>query len=850
MPIGEWFKVKIATHLLQPLYNRRSPGRPWHPAGAVSEARLDDTGSLLTARLAGARLDVSVVTPRIMKIIVSFDSVRPTPYYNGEYFSYAVAKGAALPLVLKEDDQRFELKSAGSGNGLSLALAKATGRIEVRDASGAVIAQAGCASAGDWVSLEAQTPRPVRWLGFGQKTGGLFKNGRHYTMWNTDFADMMKDSDPLYQSCPLAIFLTETGAACGLFFDNPHYARFRIPRSGRHAPLHYSAARGPLALYILGGPNLKDVVRQFSELTGHYRLPPLWALGHHHSRWEPDESAGRLTDIARQFRARRIPLDALHIDIGFMRGYRCFTWDPERFPDPASFVRALHDLAIHPVIITDPGLKRDEEWDIYKEGKAEGRFLMRADGAVVHEPVWPGPSAFPDFGSVKTTHWWGSLFAGHVEKKIDGFWVDMNEPAAFTPRRTLADDVLHTVDPAAAGGALDQRDHASLHNYYGFLMAKATAEGLERLRPGERTFLFTRSSYAGIQRYASSWTGDNKSDWDHLRLSLPMVMNLGLSGQIMTGPDIGGFWGAPTPELFVRFLQAATFFPFHRNHTASGTPPQEIWHFGPEIEAVCADLIRLRYEHLLYLYTALRQGTLTGDPVCRPLVYDFPSDIGCLQDSVADTQYLCGQRLLVAPVLMRGKNARAVYFPGTKTDDPLSPPTEWVCYRTNTVYRGGTTGTIDAPLERLPLFVRKGSAVPVVLAGPDGFVSSAGLHAQTLAFDIYPAPSITGELYLDDGSSLDYRQNKFALIGVSGSETEARLVITIEQIEGELPAPLAAFSGLLLRVASCGRPPLAARTAVNGRELSADRSARDGDWLVVSLPRETLPLRIEIDRTL
>ncbi len=845
MDLVNFLKIKLATHVLQPLLNRRFPGRPRRTVRGPCQYGLGENGALFSARFAKARMEITALRTGALKVALSFTPVRKTPYHDGEYFSYAVVDKSALPLAVWEDGPRLAVAAADPDGGVELVVDRETGLLGARGRDGELFGRGRAAAAGDWVEFAFRVPRPALCLGFGQKTGGLFKNGKSYTMWNTDFSDMYADSDPLYQSCPLAIVLDEKGSAFGLFFDNPHYARFRLPRRGRTGLFRYGAARGPLVFYLLGGPRLRDVVRQFSALTGYYRLPPLWALGHHHSRWEANESAARLDGIARGFRERGIPLDALHVDIGAMRGYRCFTWDPARFPDPDGFLSGLRERRIHPVVMTDPGLKTDEEWDVYRDGKAKGFFLAFPDGAPAQAPVWPGRAAFPDFGSPAAAQWWGGQFKVHTDRRIDGYWIDMNEPAAFTARRTLPDAVVHTVEPAAAGGTLVRRDHASLHNYYGFLMARATAAGLDRLRPGKRTFLFTRSSYAGIQRFASSWTGDIKSRWDHLRMTLPMVMNLGLSGQIMTGPDIGGFWGAPTPELFVRFLQAATFFPFHRNHTADGMPPQEVWAFGDEVETIAVELIRLRYAFLLYLYTAVREGTVTGDPVCRPLAYDFPGDPGCLRPEVADTEYLCGGDLLVAPVLEKGRTGRDVYFP--VSPGGASPSAEWVDYLTHRIHRGGKEETFDAPLGRLPLFVRRGAVLPLLAGKPGAFTSSSQLYEQTLRLDVYPAPHIAGTLYLDDGETLAYAEKQYSLVCVSGREAAGRISLSIGQTDGRQPAPFGRFASVALRLARYGKAAPPGRAIVNGEELRGERLRAEGDWIVIDLPADRLPLTVEID---
>jgi alpha-glucosidase len=833
MKLSDWLKKKLAVHVFQPLLNYH---RPWLPRRRLSGCRgwrIEDDGRRVIITFQNGSLSVIAPAAGTLAVIVSFTRPGRASAANAEYISFSVLDGPGLPLTVRENHTGLR---AGAGPGQPLLhLNTARGLIRMELDGTVLWGESLPAAAGHWAVMTVRSPRPVRWLGFGQKTGGLFKNGRFYRMWNTDFSDMEKHSDPLYQSCPYALALEDDGRAWGLFFDNPHYSDLKMSRLNRKGALRWRARRGPLALYLTAGPTLREAARQFSVLTGRYRLPPLWALGHHHSRWEPNESAARLTGIAREFRRRRIPLDALHIDIGYMRGFRCFTWDSTRFPDPESFLDSLRGLDIQPVVITDPGLKKDASWEVYATGERHGHFLKDRTGRTFHAPVWPGPAAFPDFARAAAAEWWGGLFAAHTGRGIAGFWIDMNEPSTFTPRRTLPDRLLHRVT-TAAGEVV--RDHASLHNYYGFLMARATAAGLDRLRPGERSFLFTRSLFAGGQRYASSWTGDNKSTWNHLRLVLPMVMNLGLSGQIMTGPDLGGFWGAPSRELFIRFLQAGTLLPFHRNHTAAGMPPQEIWEFGEEAERICAGHIRLRYALLPYVYTALRQGTVSGDPLCRPLCYEFPGDHGCLAPETADTQYLCGEQLMAAPVLRPGRRDRPVYFP---------PATEWVCWWTHQVYAGGRNETVAAPLERLPLFAAKGAVIPTLVAGPDGFVSTAAFFDQTLSFDVYPAAILRGALYLDDGHSLDYREGRYSLLAVSGKSTDEHLSLRIERAEGRLDPPWGRFSRVQARIAGYGRRVRAVRVAVNSHELPREQASTEDDWTIIRLADIALPIDLLVE---
>jgi alpha-glucosidase len=401
-------------------------------------------------------------------------------------------------------------------------------------------------------------PATERYFGCGERTGGLEKTGSHQVFWNVDPPSPHTPSlNNLYTSVPFVLAL-DRGQAWGIFVDNPGRVEFDLAHEDPHRAW-FATASGDLIYYVFAGPTPRDVVARYTELTGRIPLPPLWALGYHQSRWGY-QSAEELRDLAREFRRRDLPCDALYLDIDYMDGYRVFTWDRERFPDLPGLVADLGAQGFRVVTIVDPGVKVDEHYAVYVEGRDADYYCKTSSGSEYRNVVWPGVCAFPDFTAPEVRAWWGALHGPLVDAGVAGIWCDMNEPTVFIPAAaTMPPDVVHLGDGNA-------RLHAQVHNLYGSLMARATREGLERLRPAHRPFVISRSGYAGLQRHALHWTGDNSSWWEHLAMSMPQLQNLGLAGLAWVGVDVGGFAGDATGELLARWTELGVFQPFCRNH--------------------------------------------------------------------------------------------------------------------------------------------------------------------------------------------------------------------------------------------------------------------------------------------
>ena len=583
--------------------------------------------------------------------------------------------------------------------------------------------------------------------GLGEKNGRLDKRGwnlggYNYAMWNTDTYTHDSSTDPLYISVPFFMVVRQ-GRAHGIFLDNTWRSFFDIGHDFPGA-LTFGANGGDLDYYFINGPDPKQVIERYTALTGHIQLPPLWALGYNQCRYSYyPESRVRL--VANEFREEKIPADVMWLDIDYQDNYKPFTWNSTRFPDPQKMIADLRAQHFRVVCILDPHPKAERGYAPYDQGIAGNYFVKSPNGSVYEGPVWPShapqdpaPSVFPDFSNPAARKWWGSLYGSLMDDGIAGIWNDMDEPSVFdTPSGTMPPDLVFDNDGKPTTGA-------EMHNVYGQLMSRATFEGLSTLRPNQRPFVLTRASFAGGQRYAALWTGDSASDWTSLRQSLSTLLGLGLSGFSFCGSDIGGFVGAPSAELYTRWLQFGVFCPFMRSHSDSGSPSKEPWAFGYRNEAVNRRAIELRYELLPYIYNVMEQSSETGLPALRPLCLEFPDD-----EHVAaiDDEFLFGSDLLVAPVLREGITERDIYLPDG----------EWFDYWTGRSFAGGQTIQLPVSLDSIPMFIRAGGFIfrqPVVQ-------STDEMPGNPLKVLVAPAKHSESDLYEDDGQTLAYRDGQF-----------------------------------------------------------------------------------------
>lgn len=584
--------------------------------------------------------------------------------------------------------------------------------------------------------------------GFGEKTGFLDKAGEELVMWNSDIPEAHVPSmKALYKSIPFFIGLRE-GVAYGIFFDNTYKTYFDMGKSSREY-YSFTAEGGNIDYYFIYGPAIKDVLKGYTTLTGRMNLPPLWALGYQQSRWGYYPEI-KVMEIADTLREKDIPCDVLYLDIDYMDGYRVFTWDRDRFPNPEEMLKQLRAKGFKVVPIVDPGVKKDKDYRIYQELLENHYYVTDSEGLPFVGRVWPGECVFPDFTDAPVREWWGAQHKVLMDAGVAGIWNDMNEPAVFTDAPRNPDQPRnpdeHKTMPLSNRHKNDGRPatHAEMHNLYGYMMSRATYEGLRKLSD-RRPFIVSRACYAGMQKYAALWTGDNQSFWDHLGLALPMCMNLGLSGVPFIGTDVGGFGSDCTGELLSRWVQVGCFTPFFRNHSAWDTRRQEPWAFDEETEAINRKYIKLRYKLLPYLYNVFREASHTGLPIMRPLVLEYPADPEVYR--IYD-QFMCGESMLVAPVITPATEYRHVYLPAG----------EWEDYWTGERYTGKQHLLVHAPLDTLPLFVKAGSIIPTY--EPMSYVGEKAKCQVT--FQIYEGTG-TYEYYEDDGDTFAYEKGEYNL---------------------------------------------------------------------------------------
>jgi len=733
----------------------------------------------------GVTLDCQNARLQVVALAADLIRVRMQPGATfGPDESWAVVKTEwpAVPVEIIEDRTSVRLSTPE----LIVEVHKFPCAVTIRDRRGEVIVADAPGKGMSWNGREVRVwkvmPPDEYYYGLGERAGPLEHRGRVYINWNTDAYGYQRGTDPLYQSIPFLLALRQ-GRSYGIFFDNPSRSSFDLG-SARRDQYSFGAEEGELNYYVFYGPEPKKVLQRYTELVGRMPLPPKWALGYQQSRWSY-EPESRVREIAETFRRRRIPCDVIYLDIDYMDGFRSFTVDARKFPNFRQMIADLARIGLKVVAIIDPGIKQELGYWVYDEGLKGGHFVTLPDGSLYTGVVWPGVCVFPDFTREQTRRWWGDLYRGLVEAGVAGFWNDMNEPAVFVEtdravERTMALDALH--------GERDRRiEHRRVHNVYGMLMARATFEGLRRLRPSERPFVLTRASYAGGHRYAATWTGDNTSSWEHLQLWIPMVLNLGLSGQPFAGPDIGGFAGNPSAELYARFLQAGVFSPLCRVHSQKGTRDREPWAFGPEYEAIHRRFIELRYELLPYLYTVFEEAARTGWPVMRPLFLEYPMD---RQTYRMDTQFLLGRDLLVAPVLEEGARSVEVYLPDG----------EWFDFWTGERVIGPRRVRVEAPLDRVPLFVRGGAILPMQPVFQ--YVDEAPINP--LLLNVFPSRECAGALYEDDGVSDAYQRGQYARTRFGCRVSAGEVVVEIGQREGGYAPPPRAY---LLRINAIEREP-------------------------------------------
>jgi alpha-glucosidase len=708
-----------------------------------------ETDRGLLAELHGEQLRIDVVRADVLRLKIS----RAGRFDDSPTFAVCVNPLAdEVPFTVERGDGVVRLATAA----LVVSLWLDPYRLDVHRTDGtAVIETAADADGHYWAYAtlnDAFTLRRVcrqedAIFGLGEKGGRHNRKGRDFTLWNTDVLDPAAsaefsaglaedhprghrtsvDFDPFYVSIPFFYHQTyPAGTMAASFVDNGYRGSYEFSHPEEYR-VHFGG--GQYTEYVFAGPAMADILEAYTWLTGRTAPPPLWALGYHQCRWF-DYTQDAVERLARRHRQIGIPLDTLWLDIEYMDGYRVFTWDTELFPDVAGMLGRLRDQGVRLITIVDPGVKYDPGYWVFDQA-VERDVLCRTEGGDLYiGQVWPGNTTFPDFVTEEARTWWGELNAAHVQSGLAGIWNDMNEPATGV------------IAPDRMRFGHGRYSHERYHNQYALLMAMGTTAGLLDAIPGKRTFVLSRSGFAGIQRYAANWMGDNLSRWDHLWVSMPMAAGFGISGQAFVGADIGGFQGHSNAELFLRWMQYGTLTPFCRNHSEIGNVDQYAWSWGEPIQELLRAAVELRYRLLPYIYATFLRAAETGAPVQRPLVFDYQYD-ATVRD--IDDQFLLGPDLLVAPVTEAGATARQAYLPAGG----------WYDWHTDELLPGEAFVLTPTPMDRIPIYARAGAVIPM---WPQAPASTDGYHPSVVELHVFVPPedgSYTSFLQEDDGLTFD-----------------------------------------------------------------------------------------------
>lgn len=588
--------------------------------------------------------------------------------------------------------------------------------------------------AGSKASASLKVLGEVSLYGGGEVTGPLLRNGQSIKLWNTDTgAYSVEGGKRLYQSHPWVLGVRKDGSAFGILFDTSW--KSELTTASNKITLRTEGAL--FRIFIIDRSSPQEVLKGLAELTGTIKMPPRWALGYHQCRFSYATDK-RVREIADTFRIKKIPCDVIWMDIDYMEGFRIFTFNKKNFSDPLKLNTYLHKKGFHDVYMIDPGVKVDKDYSVYQSGTSQNVWVKKANGEEYHGKVWPGDCAFPDFTSPTARKWWAGLYKDFLAKGVDGVWNDMNEPAindSELPEAertgTMPYDTRHK-----GGGGLPAGPHLLYHNAFGRLMVEASQAGIMEANPDKRPFLLTRANLLGGQRYAATWTGDNEASWKHLKLSIPMSITLGLSGQPFNGPDIGGFLRNTDGDLWANWLGFGIFFPFTRGHACAGTNNKEPWAYGPAVEKSSRIAIERRYRLLPYIYTLFRDASLSGLPVMRPVFFADPQDLSLRQEEEA---FMLGKDVLVIPAF---------------AEHPSLPSGIW---ETLSLVDGDKADKYQATLK-----IRGGSIVPLGRIVQN--TNDNSFDPLSLIVCLDKDGKASGNLYLDAGDGWSFQKGDYSLL--------------------------------------------------------------------------------------
>lgn len=599
-------------------------------------------------------------------------------------------------------------------------------------------------------SAYLDVPQGTSLYGGGEVTGPLLRNGQSIKLWNTDSGAYSVDNGKrLYQSHPWVMGVRPDGTSFGILFDTPYKAELTTTDER----INFETEGELFRIFVIDRESPQAVIKGLAELIGTMPMVPRWALGYQQCRFSYTP-ASRVIEVADTFRIKRIPCDVMWMDIDYMDGYRIFTFNPQTFPDPAALNRDLHIRGFHSAWMIDPGAKVDSTYFVYKSGTANDVWVKTAQGKEFHGDAWPGACAFPDFTQPKTVRWWADLYKDFLDKGVDGVWNDVNEPQiSNTPTGTMPEDNKHL-----GGDKIPAGPHLKYHNVYGYLMVKASREGIMKARPQNRPFILTRSNFLGGQRFAATWTGDNASWESHMTMSVPMILTLGLSGQPFSGADVGGFLFNPDADLFGRWMALGAFYPFSRGHACAGTINKEPWAFGQKVEDVSRMALERRYVLLPYYYTLLHEASETGMPIMRPVFFADPKDTLLRAEEQA---FLIGENLLVVPEWAK---------------NPALPKGIW---RNLSLIPGDDKDSYQAKLK-----IRGGAIIPTGKIIQN--TNEKSLDPLTLLVCLDEKGEAHGTLYWDEGDNWSFKDGNYSFQHFTAIRTaDNKVQVKITQKKGK-----------------------------------------------------------------
>lgn len=686
-------------------------------------------GNILEFETAEAKAKITVFDANCVEIKV----IKQSSVF--ENFSYSlVVEPKDIPFELLETENNYQLKTSK----IYLIIQKNPFRLTFQAIDGTLLNQDDESFGISWIGSEVTNYKKLqegeRFIGLGEKTGNLDKRGNTYTHWNSDAFGYGEWSDPLYCSTPFYMGLVKE-KAYGIFLDNTYQTKINFGASSNRFS-YFQAPDGELRYYFFHDDSVAKIIEAYTHLTGRIQMPPLWSLGFQQARYSYYPESEVLT-LAETFRRKDIPADVIYLDIHYMERYKVFTWDNQRFPNPAELVQKLNTMGFHVALIFDPGVKVEEGYEAYHSGLENEIFAKYPDGEPYTGQVWPGWCHFPDFTNPKTREWWSEYFEELAEIGIEGFWNDMNEPAVWGK---------HFPDLVEFDFEGEKSTHKKAHNIYGMQMARATFEGAKKYLNKKRPFILTRAGFSGVQRYSAVWTGDNVSNKDNMMTDIRLINSMGLTGMAFAGYDVGGFIGDVSVGLFNRWIEIGAFSPFFRCHTMINSKDAEPWAFGEETEEIARNYIKLRYRLLPYIYATFFEATQTGMPIQRSLAISHTFDAKIYEGHLQN-QYFFGDSILVCPM----------------TDEhPINkiylPKGAWYDLFNDTYLEGNQEIIIETPKDKLPLYVQAGKML---------FMQSVVSHTLQSPSEILELHLYKGEegsafvYYEDDGLTYNFEQGDF-----------------------------------------------------------------------------------------